>query len=455
MAAAVEVARGADCQIVEGPYYSAMPSGRVEEAVIEAWKSAFEEAWARAFASAPKPNAIFLVLHGAMVSKGCTDIEASLVEWIRSQEGCDGIPIHAVLDLHGNISQRMTRLINGPVAYRKNPHTDAGEAAARSLQLLIDSLRDARPLRAYWSGTDILWPPSGTGTGAAPMQALEAVARALESRDGLHVANVFAGYAYADTKDTGVSFSVVVDERISENEAEAALEELVRTAKRNQELGIPAFGSESELLKSIPSSGQGPLVVAEPADNIGAGAPGDGTGLLRIFLRHDLQDAGIILNDPDAVNKLEAHEPGETVSLPLGGKGSPLDAGPIQRNVELIRTFLGVFDLEDPQSHLASMAGTRIDMGACALVRLGGITVLVTSRKTPPFDLGQWRVAGVDPENFRVVGVKAAVAHRQAYDPIASGHLMIDTPGPCQSSLPEIPYKHIRRPVFPLDSNTK
>jgi len=47
--------------------------------------------------------------------------------------------------------------------------------------------------------------------------------------------------------------------------------------------------------------------------------------------------------------------------------------------------------------------------------------------------------------------VKAAVAHRRAYDPIAARMLWVDTPGPCTSNLRSLPYRRIHRPIFPLD----
>ncbi len=98
------------------------------------------------------------------------------------------------------------------------------------------------------------------------------------------------------------------------------------------------------------------------------------------------------------------------------------------------------------------MCGDAFDMGPCAVVRHEGVTILLTTRKTPPFDLGQWRSQGIEPEKMSVIGVKAAVAHRRAYDRIASRMLWADTPGPCRSDLRKLPFKKVRRPVFPLDS---
>ena len=195
-----------------------------------------------------------------------------------------------------------------------------------------------------------------------------------------------------------------------------------------------------------------PIVIVEPSDNIGGGAPGDGTGLLRAFLKSGVSHAAICINDPEAVRALQDTEIGASMKLPIGGKGSRLDEGPVTMEVTLVSRSDGHFQLEDKQSHLASMSGSANEMGPCAVVQHEGLTILLTSRKTPPFDLGQWRSQGVEPEKMRVIGVKAAVAHRRAYDKIASRMLWVDTPGPCRSDLTKLPFKKVRRPVFPLDA---
>lgn len=139
------------------------------------------------------------------------------------------------------------------------------------------------------------------------------------------------------------------------------------------------------------------------------------------------------------------------MTLEIGGKGSRFDLGPLQLDVELLSKSDGRFDLEDKQSHLASMFGSWIDMGPCAVVRHGGVRILLTSKKTPPFDLGQLRSQGIAPEECFVIGVKAAVAHRRAYDPITKVTYTVDTPGPRSSNLKRFPYRRIQRPIFPLD----
>ena len=203
-------------------------------------------------------------------------------------------------------------------------------------------------------------------------------------------------------------------------------------------------------LKAAPPV-NGPTLLVEPSDNIGGGSPGDSTGVLRSFLRHGIERSLVIINDPLAVTALAGAAVGEKRTLAIGGRGSKLDEGPVEAEVTFVSRGDGNFTLEDRQSHLASMSGVNIVMGPCAVVRTGGTTILLTSRKTPPFDLGQLRSQGIEPRDFAFIGVKAAVAHRRAYDPITAATYYVDTPGPCTSNLASLPWRHLQRPIYPLD----
>ena len=89
------------------------------------------------------------------------------------------------------------------------------------------------------------------------------------------------------------------------------------------------------------------------------------------------------------------------------------------------------------------MVGDYCDMGPCTVVRHGGLTLLLTSILTAPFDLGQWHSQGVAVEKLNVV-VKAAAAHRAAYAPLIARSFTADTPGPCSSNLKRLPHQHLR-----------
>ena len=86
-----------------------------------------------------------------------------------------------------------------------------------------------------------------------------------------------------------------------------------------------------------------------------------------------------------------------------------------------------MFELEDKHSHLVGSLGKIIHMGPSAVVRHRGLTILLTSKKLPPFDLGQWRSQGINPEELSMIGIKAAVGHRVAYGKIAAAEFTVNT----------------------------
>jgi microcystin degradation protein MlrC len=296
----------------------------------------------------------------------------------------------------------------------------------------------------------LIWPPTGVGTANNPMKSLEALARQIEAEHPEILAvNVLAGYSFADTPDTGVSFSAVTT-----GNAQAAQQQLRRLSQlacEQRELGNKVDMPIEEAMQRLPQHAEGPVLLVEPSDNIGGGAPGDGTGVLRALIEHQIDRAVVVINDPESVAMVSRLQPGAATRLKIGGKASQLGGQPLDLGVVLESTSDGRFELEDRNSHLASMCGVHINMGPCAVVRHAGIRILLTSRKTPPFDLGQLRSQGIIPEQQQVIGVKAAVAHRRAYDKIAKASYTVDTPGPCSSNLKLFPFQKLRRPIYPLD----
>ena len=460
LSGALEVADVAGWQVIPIIDMRATPSATVEDAVFDCFWDEFRSVYEREIDEGI--DGIFLVLHGAMACETILDPEGELIGRIRGLPNAADIPICGVLDLHGNISQPCIEQTQGLIAYRCNPHTDARAATVNGAKLLDRILTDGCQPVSVWAQPPVMWPPTGVATGDDPMRTLEAKAREIEESDpDIAAVNVMAGYSFADTPMTGVSFAAVTFGN-PEN-ARKQIQELCEWTVANQEAGDVRDTPLADVIDEIrgrAANGEGPIAVVEPSDNIGGAAPGDGTSILRALIEHQIDNSAVIINDPAAVAALQKLSPGERVAVSIGGKGSRLSEGPVTIEVELLSTSDGQFRLEDPHSHLASMAGMQIDMGPCATARHNletegsGVRILLTSRKTPPFDLGQLRSQGIEPETLSVIGVKAAVAHRQAYDKITTASYTVDTPGPCSSDLRTFPFQHVRRPSFPLDDAT-
>lgn len=428
--------------IIPSIQMAAMPSGTVTDEAMNFFATHLFDKLEQV---CTEIDAIYLVLHGAMVSESYDDVEGEILSQIRdflSARGID-IPVVAVIDLHANVSSKMTDNSSCIYSYRKNPHSDAREAAVHTAFLLDQLLSNPSATQVHL-GTKYVIPPTGLGTVNDPMKSVLARAIEIEKADAdLLCINVMGGYAYADIADCGFSLNCCTRGDVAH--AKAYLEELLAIMEGHLDAAYPLEATLEETLIAIDkaSHGSGPILLIEPADNIGGGTPGDGTGILSPLLETGRENIVAIIADPEAAAHCHAMAVGDEVSLMIGGKVDDRHGDPVSFTGTIAHLSDGMFDLENKQSHMASMMGTRINMGLCAVLKNGQATVLLTSRKTPPMDLGQLHSQMVRPEDADLVIIKAAVSHKDAYDAIAAASYYVDSTGLCTSNLASLPYQKL------------
>ena len=127
----LEYAKKENWNIIPSIQMAARPSGIVESKVTKYFKTNLFKYLEEKFSML---DGIYLVLHGAMVSEDHDDFEGDLLLEINNflKKNNVDIPIVAVLDLHANVSKKMTDFSTGLFSYRKNPHSDAKDAAITS-----------------------------------------------------------------------------------------------------------------------------------------------------------------------------------------------------------------------------------------------------------------------------------------------------------------------------------
>jgi microcystin degradation protein MlrC len=191
-----------------------------------------------------------------------------------------------------------------------------------------------------------------------------------------------------------------------------------------------------------------PVVLVDTGDNVGGGSAGDGTIILAEMLRQGATDGVVCLFAPDGVTECVAAGVGSTVQLVVGGKVDRLHGEPLTVSGRVRVLHDGTY-IEPQVRH----GGKRVNhMGATALVEIEGRNLLVlNSQRHPPFSLGQLTCLGILPELKRILVVKAAVAYKAAYQPIAGTIIEVDTPGLTAVNPRRFDYRHIRRPMYPLD----
>ncbi len=417
----------------------ATPSGPVTDEVFDEVSSAIIARLSR-----QAPDGLLLALHGAMVSESHLDADGEILRRIRQAVGPD-LPVVVTFDLHGNLSQQMIDHCTAAIAYRTNPHVDQRECGLRAASLLLRILKReiARPVQA------LVKPPviinlAVQDTSREPLRSFFQQVRALEERPGVAAASFALGFPYADAPQMGPSVLVVAhgDADLAQREAEG-LAQSIWNGRERMAVQLP---EAREAVEQALKSQSLPVILVDFGDNVGGGSAGDGTVLLRELLRQGATDALVCLYDPDAVQSCAAASVTGSVSMTVGGKVDRLHGEPVEVSGRVRVLHDGTY-LEPRVRH----GGRRINhMGLTALVELEDRNLLVlNSLRHPPFSLGQLTCLGIRPEGQRIIVVKAAIAYKAAYAPVAGTIIEVDTPGLTAVNPARFDYRHIR-PMYPL-----
>ncbi len=431
-------------QLLPTLYATAMPAGTVTG---ETYHRLLAELLHR-LRGALGLDGVLLALHGAMVAEGELDVEADIVSQARAIVGT-ATPIVVLLDMHGNISPRLVELADVLLAYDTNPHIDGYARGSEAVEIMAKLLRrEIRPAAAY-ARPALLLPPQATGTDDMPLAAVHDRAAEMEAEDRVLCIAVMAGFAYADTPYTGGSIIVTADDQ--PELARAYARELSDMLHMQRKTALPRFLAPSVAVAQALQHADGPVILVDSADNIGGGTPGDGTDALLAMLDHKVLEGTIVLADAEAVARCWQAGKGATVGLDVGGKVDSWHGQTVNVTGRVMALSDGVFNVELADNHFASFYGNRVQMGSCAWLRVAGVNILLTERKTPPMDLAQLRHIGIVPEAQKMIVVKSAVAYKAAYMPMARAVIEMDTAGLCSANLSRFGYRHLLRPVFPLD----
>lgn len=432
----LEAAGAAGFVPVPACWAGAVPSGMVRRAALDHMADRLVAA------VTPPPDGVLLALHGAMVAEGVDEADAHVVRRIRDAVGPD-VPIVCTIDYHANVSAALVEAADVLIGYDTLPHVDMGargrEAAAVMGRLLAGQPRPAKAFRKL----PLLTVPQMQGTADAPMRDLMALCHRLEAAPGMLTCSIVVGFPYCDSPHLGLAVLAYGDA------AEDAAETLAQAIWARRDAFRPVLLSPAAAVGAAVRANRGPIFLIEPADNVGGGAPGDGTFLLRALIEGGAQEAACVLWDPAAAEAAARIGVGGRFAAPVGGRAMELHGAPVPLDGTV--TFAGEIRYRRDSSW---MTGQPANMGLVATVRCGGVSVILTTERVMPFDTLHLRLAGVEPERARMITMKCGSAWATAFGGMAAGHFYVDTPGICTSNLERMPYTRLPHPFFPLDPAT-
>src|SRR6478609_7151794 len=154
-------------------------------------------------AAAGPLDAVYLDLHGAMVTEHFDDGEGEILRRVRAVIGKD-MPLVVSLDLHANVTPEMVEHADALIAYRTYPHVDmaeTGRACARHLALL---LKTKRRLAKAFRQTPFLIPISWQCTNDQPAKSIYRKVAALQN-EAVPTLSFAFGFPAADFVHCGPS----------------------------------------------------------------------------------------------------------------------------------------------------------------------------------------------------------------------------------------------------------
>ncbi|GAA1647054.1 M81 family metallopeptidase [Actinoplanes couchii] len=409
-----------------------IPGGKVLREVYDDFKQRILDG----LRNAGPIDGLYFDIHGAMSVDGMDDAEGDLITAIRAVIGPD-VLVSAPMDLHGNVSERFARAVELPTCYRLAPHEDAGETRERAARNLVAYLASGKRPHRAWVRVPILLPGEKTSTRVEPARSLYGSLSAVEARAGVTDASIWIGYAWADEPRCHATVIVTGD---SPEVVAASASELARrlwSARASFDFVGPPGTLDEAISRALASSTR-PYLISDSGDNPGAGGSGDVTWVLHRLLASSDRFAGHVVYvasifDEAAVEVLFGHRVGDAVSVTAGARVDSRVSGPVQ-----ITGVLHGLHHGDP------------DAGRIAVIKVGGLHVIVTEFRKAYHRTGDFSAIGLDPAAADIIITKIGYLEPTLYD-IATGWTLALTPGPVDQDLERLGHHRINRPMFPFD----
>jgi microcystin degradation protein MlrC len=385
-----------------------------------------------------------------MVSTADSDPDGELYALARAAVGPDK-PVIATVDLHANISQRMFDNADVIVSDRTNPHVDRRERGAEAAPLLRRLLAGER-----FGKTFIRMPiaaPTVTLLTARGAYADMIVEGQRHIAHDLPVVSLLGGFAFADAPECGIS---ILTYGAPDKRKKLALDLAKYAWSQRDRFTVKLTALDDAIARAVAagkSLDRAVVCLADVADNPGGGGRGNTTDVLEALLAARAERA-LLGNFVDPAAAARCHEAGvgAKLSVVLNEGRADAHAREIPVELEVLALSNGVVP-----GRRGIYAGRTALMGPTAAVRIGGLTMVVCSRRIQCADPAFFEHLGLDIGSFASLTVKSRGHFRAGFDewyPDAK-IVEVDAAGLTSPLLERFPWKALPRPVWPLDPETQ
>lgn len=387
---------------------------------------------------------VYFSLHGAMAADGELDPEGHLLTETRKLVG-PAMPIVISLDLHGILTDRMLRQIDGLAIFHTYPHVDLASTGARAARVLHRLVTERiRPciarvtIPALVRGDELITKSGCYGE-------LIRETRRLELEGAAMSAGIMIGNPFTDVPE--LCSQVVV---ATAGDAERARSEALRLAREFWPLRHRMQGKLTSLARAIAQARSitGAVIFTDAADATSSGATGDSNLILQ-GLRSEGYRKRVLAPIVDPAAAAAAHRAGvgAQIDVTLGGAIDPARFAPMPVRATVRLLSDGVAKLETMRLGL--------EAGPSAVLQFDNFTVVVLSRSVSLFDRAMYFANGLNPQDFDLIVVKSPHTEHHMFEAWADCNFNVDVPGATSANLPTLGHTICARPIYPLEPETR
>jgi microcystin degradation protein MlrC len=416
----------------------ALPGGIVTK---EAYESLMEKMLSKLEANLPY-DGVFFDIHGAMSVVGIDDPEGDMIQRVREVVGEDAL-VSTSMDLHGNVSPRLAHQSDLITCYRMAPHEDAIESKKRALTNLLDRIEsgEGRPAFKTWIPVPILLPGEKTSTRIEPAKSLYAKVEPLTQKNGVLDAAIWVGYAWADEPRNHAVVMVTGDDKQQVKESAEELAKYFWDVREEFEFVAPVATLEESLEMALKSDKK-PFIISDMGDNPTAGGAGDVTWTLKQILEE------VAFKKLEGPTLIYASIPGpklieQALKVGVGGKVDEFVGAEVDDRYQGPIKLKGVVESIHEGDKYAE---------AEVVVHVGSARIIVTKKRKPYHHEIDFTNLNLNPREADIVVVKIGYLVPELYN-MRGDWIMALTPGGVDQDLERLPYKRIKRPMYPLDKD--
>ena len=257
-----------------------------------------------------------------------------------------------------------------------------------------------------------------------------------------------AGFPPGDLRECGPTVSA---HAYSKEEADAAADEIAQLiALKEAEFAEPLLTPDEAVKEAmrIATSASKPVVIADTQDNPGCGGTADTVGMLEALVQNKAQNAIFgVVKDSDVAAMAHQAGVGAEIETNLGGQADLPNVTPYHGRFKVEVINNGVYQTTGPVAQ-----GKMHNVGAAALLSIGGVKVAVASERVQAHDRSVFEHFGIVLQNLDIIVVKSTAHYRAHFDPIAETTFAAIAPGGHGANPVDFPYTKLRDGVryYPL-----